>query len=148
LQVRDNLKPQLRWGLAKKILLIDPEIWSRDGMAADLSFEGCEVTAVRSALEAIQTLSEERFDLVIVELAFPEPNAHFAGTAWDDFLVLEWLHRTGAPPFVAISSEGDKFRSQCLENGAREFLQKPIAPELLLQAVEQAGVCVGSVSIK
>ena len=135
--VRNEATSHVRWGLAKRVLLIDREIWNRDSIAADLSREGCDVIAVGNPVEALQTLSEEAFDLVIVDLAFPDAATHGGGVVWEDFLVLQRLQRAGAPPFIATSSEGDQFRTQSLDAGARDFLHKPFSPERLVQSIER-----------
>jgi len=135
--VRNEATSHLRWGLAKRILLIDREIWNRDSIAAELSREGCDVIAVGSPVEALQTLSEETFDLVIIDLAFPDAATHGGGVLWEDFLVLHRLTRAGAPPFIATSSEGDQFRAQSLDAGARDFLHKPFSCEKLVESIER-----------
>ena len=136
--VRNEATSHVRWGLAKRVLLIDREIWNRDAIAADLSREGCEVIAVGNPVEAFQTLSEEAFDLVIADLTFPDAATHEGGILWEDFLVLQKLQQAGAPPFIATSSEGDQGRLPALDSGARDFLHKPFSPETLFQSIERA----------
>lgn len=146
--VRNEATSQVRWGLAKRVLLIDREIWNRDAIAADLSREGCDVVAVGNPVEAFQTLSEEPFDLVIADLTFPEAATHEGGVSWDDFLVLQELQQVGAPPFIATSSEGDQFRTQALDAGARDFLHKPFSPDTLFKSIERVCTTFPQLALK
>jgi CheY-like chemotaxis protein len=137
----ERLTAETNWGIARRILLVDKEIWSREGMAADLGREGCEMFAVATASEAIRSLHEDKPEIVIIDLSFPSEGDHAAGTSWDDFLILSWLQQGKAGvrlPFIVISSDGEKYRERALESGALDFLQKPIQHESLLAAIERA----------
>ena len=118
-------------------------------MAADLGREGCEVSAVASASEAIRAIYEDKPEVAIIDLSFPSEGDHAAGTVWNEFLILSWLQgKAGVRvPFIVISSDGEKYRDQALEAGASDFLQKPVPQETLLGAIERAiqGVAVPGV---
>jgi CheY-like chemotaxis protein len=133
-------QPSIHYGAGKRVLLVDRELWSREGMAAELGRDGCDVCAVRSAGEAIVALREERPDVVVMDMDFPEVADHEAGAAWSDFLVLEWLQkqRSGNLPYIILSSAGPKHRNKALEAGATEFLQKPVEHTVLLAAIDSA----------
>ena len=127
----ERLTAETNWGIARRVLLVDKEIWSREGMAADLGREGCEVFPVATASEAIRALHEDKPEIVIIDLSFPSEGDHASGALWDDFLILSWLQQGKAGirlPFIVISSDGEKYRERALEAGALDFFAKASSP--------------------
>jgi len=85
-----------------------------------------EAVAVENGEAARDTLKEERFDAVLLDLKMP-------GLSGQE--VLEWIRAEGIPvPVVMISAHGEiPDAVRALKKGARDFLEKPLDTDLLLQ---------------
>jgi two-component system chemotaxis response regulator CheY len=115
-----------------EILVVDDSKVMRDMIVAclrpraDLSF-----TQASSGLEAIERLSLQPFDLVVLDLNMPDIGG---------IEVLEFVRGQGrlrAMPIVVVTTRGDdSTRSRALEAGASRFLTKPFSPDAILREVE------------
>jgi two-component system chemotaxis response regulator CheY len=92
---------------------------------ADLQF-----TQAASGLAAIEQLSLQRFDLVLLDLNMPD----IGGIEVVQFVRSQ--EATRALPIVVITTRGDDAsRNRALEAGATLFMTKPFAPEVILREV-------------
>ena len=93
---------------------------------ADMTF-----THAASGLEAIEKLSLQHYDVVVLDLNMPDIGG---------FEVLEFVRsqdRLRAVPIVVVTTRGDESsRTHALESGATRFLTKPFSPDVLLAEVK------------
>lgn len=114
-----------------RVLVVDDSKVMREMVTACLRGEPDLTFAhASSGLEAIEKLSLERFDLMVLDLNMPDING---------FEVLEFVRgqdRLRALPILVLTTRGDETsRGRALEAGASRFMTKPFAPEELLEQV-------------
>lgn len=118
-------------GEHNKILLVDddPNVLSTFSML--LSRKGFVVVAMPNAQEALETLQTQSVDIIVSDINMPEI---------DGFTLREIL--LGRPdakdiPFIFLTGRGmvhDQIRG--LDQGAEEYLVKPIEPDLLIAKIK------------
>ncbi|MFN7934691.1 MAG: two-component regulator propeller domain-containing protein [Bryobacteraceae bacterium] len=92
-----------------------------------LEREGCVVSVVQNGLEAVQRVSEERFDLVFMDMQMPQMDGI---TATQEIRKLG--HEAATTPIVGLTANAmDTDRLRCLEAGMNDYLSKPFFPEQL-----------------
>jgi adenylate cyclase len=109
-----------------RILVVDDNASNRDVLERRLGREGHQVTTVADGSTALVLVSEQPFDLVLLDLIMPGISG---------FEVLEQLKAgagTAHVPVIVISAL-DELDSvvRCIEAGADDYLQKPFDPILL-----------------
>jgi len=107
----------------------DPEM--RDLLRKVLEKEGYTVSVAPGTREAIASLSEARFDLVVTDLVMPGNGG----------LEILRVIREGNPafPVIIITAFGDwGSYSQALELGAAAFISKPLRMAELITAIHAA----------
>ena len=128
--------------MEKQILVVHSDETFREELTATLVREGYNVKRVSTASAALKSISAQCPSLLLLELSFPDPNAHRGGVAWDNFLVMSWAGRfdfNGAIPFIALSNTPDaKDRDKALESGAMGFLTEVAPPHEVLAVVSRA----------
>ncbi len=117
-----------------KILAVDDNEMNRDLLQRHLVKLGHEVLLAEGGEEGLQKLSEESFDLVLLDVMMPGLNG---------FQVLQRLKADPSlrdVPVIMISAL-DELSSvvRCIENGAEDYLPKPFDPVLLNARV---GACL------
>jgi two-component system, OmpR family, alkaline phosphatase synthesis response regulator PhoP len=115
---------------AKRILIADDEPDILEILSFNLKGEGYEVITAKNGDEAIEKAKSYKPDLIILDMMMPGKNglevcnilrtqSTFAGT------LIVFL--------TAINDENTEIKS--LENGADDYLTKPISPKVLLSKV-------------
>jgi DNA-binding NtrC family response regulator len=114
----------------KRILIIDDEPNARLNFRTALEVEGYQVAEAASGSTARQQLSDERFDLAILDLRMPGVGG---------LELLEWMRGEGMnTPVIIVTAYGsvpDAVRAMKL--GAIDFLEKPLRPASLRQRVAE-----------
>ncbi len=116
--------------IVKKILIADDEPDIIEILSYNLKGEGYEVVTAKNGDEAIEKAKATKPDLIILDMMMPGKNglevcnilrnqSIFAGT------LIVFL--------TAINDENTEIKS--LENGADDYLTKPISPKVLLSKV-------------
>jgi len=123
---------------ARRVLLVEDERVSANLYAIALESGGFEVELAASAEEAFGRLSARNFDLIVLDLYFP-------GTGgWELLSNIRERHSTAELPIIMLSSEpNENVRASLLALGANDFLTKPVAPPILLQAARD---CIEAIS--
>ena len=110
------------------ILIVDDEANLRSTMAAILERAGYSVSTASDASQALQSLNEQPYDLLFLDLRMPDvdgmealPQIH---SRWPDLPILI---------LTAVISLDTA--SQAMDLGARGYLLKPVDPELILKRV-------------
>lgn len=114
-------------GGAAKILLVEDDQNSREGLAEFLSIESFDVTAVDCLAEARRAAADADFDLFLLDLNLPD------GSGLD--LAREALAADPEAMVVIITAYGTVSTAvQAMKEGVHDYIQKPITDldELLL----------------
>jgi two-component system response regulator HydG len=113
-----------------RILLVDDDRAFRLSTAELLREDGYAVVAVAQADEAIRTVRNEPFDLILLDLRMPDT---------DGMDVLEELRSSGeATPILMITGFGSiDVAVRALHHGADDFLTKPLDPDVLSSRVAE-----------
>lgn len=108
-----------------KILVVDDSKVMRDMIVACLrAIPGANFVHAGSGLEAIERLSLDRYDLVVLDLNMPDIGG---------LEVLEFVRgqdRLRTLPILVVTTRGDEAsREGALAAGASRFMTKPFTPE-------------------
>lgn len=117
-----------------RILVVDDDASTRLLLRANLEADGYEVLEAGGGQEALDKLTEEPVDLVLLDVMMPGPNG------WE---VLQRVHEaeSGAEPRTAIpvlmfsARLEDDSRERAIDGGARDFVGKPFRLDALLGKV-------------
>jgi two-component system chemotaxis response regulator CheY len=112
-------------------LIVDDSKVMREMVIACLrGHEGLAFTHAASGLEALEKLSLQTFDVVVLDLNMPDIGG---------YEVIEFIRgqdKLVHLPILVVTSRGDdSSRTRALAAGATRFLTKPFAPEVLLGEV-------------
>jgi CheY-like chemotaxis protein len=116
----------------RRVLVVDDDATSRLLARALLERKGFEVVEARDGLSALGMMRDDRrFALVVADLNMPEM----------DGLELLWEIRAeptlGSVPVIVVTGETDgSIEMQLLEEGADDYIRKPVDPRLFLARVE------------
>lgn len=114
-----------------RVLLVEDEPEVRKAMQRMVTRFGYTVQPAASAEEADQWLTSQRFDVCLLDIELPR----MSGVEF-----LEWVH--GRDPELAVimltGVDVPEVAIQCLDQGARTYLVKPVDPEFLRLALRDA----------
>ncbi len=134
-------------GAPLRVLLVEDGEVNREVAVGLLELKGHQVTVAENGREALGTLEQQSFDVVLMDLEMPEMDG-FATTA----AIREKEAGTDQRiPIVAMTAHAVKgYRDRCLAAGMDGYLTKPIWPAELFGALHDAmhsrpnPICVGS----
>src|SRR5689334_3147837 len=114
-----------------KLLVVDDSRVMREMIIASLRpLDEASFSQAGSGLEAIEQLSIQQFDLVVLDLNMPDV---------DGYEVIAFVRGQDQlkrlPVVVVTTRSDDSSRARALEAGASRFLTKPFGPEQMLQEV-------------
>jgi two-component system chemotaxis response regulator CheY len=115
-----------------QLLVVDDSKVMRDMIVACLrSDASLRFTHAQSGLEAIEQLSLQPFDLVVLDLNMPD----IGGIEVVEFI--RGQDRLRSLPIIVVTTRGDdSSRANALGAGASRFLVKPFDPERILAEVQ------------
>ncbi len=138
---RYSLKDAREPGTSLRILLAEDNAVNQRLAVRLLEKRGHSVKLVSTGREALQTLENELFDLVLMDLQMPEMDGFEATAA-----LRKREERTGTHQWVialtAHAMKGD--RERCLEGGMDGYLAKPIRPHELDTILERCPRCLAA----
>jgi CheY-like chemotaxis protein len=105
-----------------------------------LRSRGHQVVVAGNGQEAIDTLAEQEFDIVLMDMQMPVMDGYEATTE-----IRKREHQAGGHiPIVAMTAEALKGdRERCLAAGMDDYVSKPIAPADMYRAIERfPAVCL------
>lgn len=121
-------------GWAKKrghlVLVVEDDLDMREVERQMLDFAGYEVLVAGNGREALETLSDQRPSVILLDLMMP---------VMDGLTFLAERRRLGLGediPVVCVSASGKEMLQQALRLGAKECLQKPPDFDELFDRVE------------
>ena len=115
-----------------RILVVDDEADSREFLVAAVEMCGAEVIAVSSALEAIQVISQHRFDILVSDVGMPGEDG-YSLIRKVRTLPKEQGGNIPAVALTAYAREEDRMRS--LSQGFQMHLSKPVEPDKLATVI-------------
>ncbi len=113
------------------ILVIDDEKNIREGLAADFEMDGYNVKIAANGDEGLEYLAKGDIDLVITDLRMP-------GTSGEDVLKKVTREMPGIPVIVLTGHGSIDAAVSAMQNGAYDFLTKPLNLEHLELVVKRA----------
>lgn len=103
-----------------KILIVEDETPLACWMISVLTQVGCDVEAARTGKRAIDLASENRFDLITVDITLPDTNG------FEICRKLRELHISRRTPVIFISaSSREEDMAEAKERGAVDYITKP-----------------------
>ncbi|MBN1486048.1 MAG: GAF domain-containing protein, partial [Anaerolineae bacterium] len=129
-----NLDDQKQLITQPHILLAEDNETSIAILVDYLPKKGYRLTLARNGQEALERISEEPPDLILMDIQMPK---------MDGLTVIRHIRANNNPdiaqiPIIAITAlamMGD--RERCLEAGANEYLSKPISLKILVKVIEE-----------
>lgn len=118
--------------MAKKVLVVDDEEGIRQQLAFILEDEGYEARTAGNGLEALASLEEQRFDIVITDLVLP---------GLDGMEVLRRIKENyPGTVVVMITGHGSEEKAvEAMQSGADDYFPKPIIdPDEMLMKLAKA----------
>ncbi|WGV25231.1 hybrid sensor histidine kinase/response regulator [Halotia branconii] len=116
-----------------QILVVDDNTDTRDFFSFVLEEFGAFVTAVSSASEALQALTQAKPDILISDIGMPEMNGYMLMQQVRALEAEQGREKIPAIALTAYASEID--HQQALKAGFQQHLAKPVPPEELLTAI-------------
>ena len=118
--------------MSKKILVVDDERPFTDLIAVRLERGGYEVVKAYDAEEAIEAVSREKPDLILMDNMLPKGSG---------LGLLEMIRSFGSamltPIILMTAAISDDIRKKALRTGATDFIAKPVGAEELLKKIAQ-----------
>ena len=118
----------------RKILLAEDGVVNRQVAVGLLEKRGHHVTAVDNGQRAVETLRNQPFDLVLMDVQMPVLDGFAATAAIRDLDAESGVHT----PIIAMTAHAMKGdRERCLAAGMDDYISKPFRPRELFEAVER-----------
>jgi PAS domain S-box-containing protein len=114
------------------VLVVDDEPDSRDFVAFVVKQAGAQVTAVDSAIEALQLLSTTPFDILLSDIGMPE---------MDGYALIREIRKSRDDrcrqiPAIALTAYAGEYEErEALASGFQSHLAKPVDPEEIIKVV-------------
>ena len=109
------------------VLIVDDVDDTRELYERFMQFQGARVMTARDGVEALQAVSFEAPDVIVLDLAMPRM------TGWETIRNLRGNRATRRIPIIAVS--GQRAKEEALEAGADSYLEKPCLPNELLAEI-------------
>lgn len=114
--------------MKKKILIVEDEKTTREGIAEYLTVKGYEVVAVGDGEDAIHSFIHTRFDLVILDIMLPKA---------DGFAVLKTIRETSRTSVLMLTAMDDEYTQiMSFEEQADDYMSKPFSLAVLEKRIE------------
>ncbi len=111
----------------KRILLVDDDMRNVFALAKVLHDKGMRTVKAEDGIRALEILSQEEFDLVLMDIMMP---------IMDGYQTIEKIREQPQYedlPIIALTAKAmQDDRRRCLEAGANDYLAKPVETERLL----------------
>ena len=120
--------------LLLKILLVEDNVLNQKVVSFNLRKFNYEVVAVTNGVDALQILSKEKFQLILMDLMLPGMNGY------EITREIRKREKQAAVekeiPIIAITANTlDNDRQKCFDAGMNEYLSKPFTVEELIHKV-------------
>jgi two-component system, sensor histidine kinase and response regulator len=118
----------------RRVLLVEDNEINRRVAVGLLHSRGHQVVLAENGQEAVNTLADQEFDVVLMDMQMPVMDGYEATAA-----IRQREHQTGGHiPIVAMTAEALKGdRERCLNVGMDDYVSKPIKPTEMYRAIER-----------
>jgi DNA-binding response OmpR family regulator len=114
--------------MKEKILLVEDEDTTREGIEEFLTIKGYHVVAVGDGEEAIEVLKGMDFDLVILDIMLPKA---------DGFTVLSTIRDHGQTSVLMLTAMDDEYTQiMSFDEQADDYMSKPFSLAVLEKRIE------------
>jgi len=114
-----------------RVLLVEDHPTMREAMRMVLADEGFTVDAAEDGTRALDVITSERPDLVLLDLNIP-------GIPGSELLAaLRSSPQTSDIPVIVVTAEEEEGRRAAMRAGADDYLTKPFSPRALVRTVER-----------
>ncbi len=111
----------------KKILVVDDEQPIVELITMNLQLEGFQVIAAHDGYEALEKVTRDMPDLVVLDVMMPD---------MDGFETLQKIRKLSPLPVIFLSVRGQEFdRVRGLDLGADDYMTKPFSPRELVSRI-------------
>jgi len=118
--------------MAKKILVVDDDELVLIALTELLKPRGYEVETALNGPIALELLSRDRVDLIILDIIMPQMSG------LEVCRKIREMETYNDVPIVMLTAKStDEDKQQGMEAGANLFLPKPISPQRLIQLVDE-----------
>jgi len=118
----------------KNILIVEDDQDLQKLLNKTLTAEGFTCSTVFTAESAVNAISTQPTDLVILDLGLPNAN----GTALLEKMHAESKSKSGLPPVIVLSAHDDQdIIDHVLDKGAKRFFSKPVDTNKLVSAIKE-----------
>jgi len=107
-----------------KILLIDDDEWIRDSLQQFFEAEGCHLTALETAEEAVAALKKQDFDIIITDFKLP-------GMDGLDFLGSIQESSARAIKILITAYGSEEVVAEAGRRGVQAFIEKPFTSDII-----------------
>ena len=107
-----------------KILLIDDDEWIRDSLQQFFETEGCHLTALETAEEAVAALKKQDFDIIITDFKLP-------GMDGLDFLGSIQESSARAIKILITAYGSEEVVAEAGRRGVQAFIEKPFTSDII-----------------
>ena len=115
----------------KRILFVEDDEMSRDVISTRLLRSGYDVTLAEDGKKALEILTTQAFDLIILDMSMP------GLTGWETASKLKASPATTSIPILALSAHAMSMdRKKALDAGCGDFDSKPVNLPRLLGKIE------------
>jgi two-component system cell cycle response regulator DivK len=115
----------------KRILFVEDDDMSRDVIFTRLSRSGYEVVVVEDGLQALNVVSSQSFDIIILDMSMP------GLSGWETAKKLKASPATASIPILALSAHTmSADRKRALDSGCSDFDSKPVNLPRLVGKIE------------
>lgn len=113
------------------ILIVEDDLTFLSMIKTWLGRKGFDVTTATTINRACECLGSSRFDLVLSDMRLPDS---------EGISLLDFLNRNDTPtPLIIMTSYADVQNAvNAMKHGAKDYISKPIQPELLLEKITDA----------
>ena len=133
--VQDNNSPEARTLAGAKILLVEDTFINQQVALGFLKSFGCETDIANDGLEALDRVSQDKYDLILMDVQMPNLDGYGATKHIREFEKAESAVRTPIIALTAHAMQSDRILS--LENDMDDHLSKPIKKEVLKQILDK-----------
>lgn len=111
-----------------KILLVEDDKDIIVNLTEFLTSEGCYIKSVNGQTKAMQAISEEVFDIVLLDISLAEGNG---------FSVCKAIKSNYNIPIIFLTASGDEYSTLTgFELGADDYISKPFRPRELVMRIK------------
>jgi len=114
------------------LLIVDDERRFADMLAKRLNLRGCSCEVCYNGQEALNSLKRKNFSLIILDLHLPDLYG-------SEVLVRIKKIRPQTPVIILTAHGTQKDRQECMQNGAYDFMQKPLVIDKLMAILAHIG---------